>query len=251
MTLYGPDGARLNGTGASHLIYTLATTGIYTVEISNGFGAVAPVTVRVNTAAPPEPLMLGALTQRSATLAIGEVRRYAFDITRGQLLALRMSTTTGLPGQAQIDGGNIYNGYVTVSAPNQTTGLQRPDLRAAERRRGAVALFPPAPNPAKPPGRWRSTSRRRRQRRRRSANCCRCNCRRRRWSTGATTSRPRAGTCSAGRTSAGSTPRAAAASAASSGDRSRASATTAATSAAAARARQSRRSAASPQARTR
>jgi hypothetical protein len=124
-TLYGPDGQRMNGTGAALQIYTLAATGVHTVELRSGSGPAAPLTVRVNTAAPPEPLGLGALTQRSPTLAIGEVRRYAFDVTRGQLLGLRM-TTTGLRGQAQIDGGSIYNGYVTVSPPNQLTNHSGP-----------------------------------------------------------------------------------------------------------------------------
>jgi hypothetical protein len=109
--------------------------------LRNGFtGAAAPVTMRVNTAAPPEPLVLGALTQRSATLAIGEVRRYAFDLTRGQLLALRMSTTTGLRGTAQIDGGNIYNGYVTCRRRTRRPATAA-RLRATKRGGCAVALL--------------------------------------------------------------------------------------------------------------
>src|SRR6185295_12597644 len=102
--------------GAGFRILTLAKTGAYTVELRSNPGAGAgQVTVRVNTAAPPEPIVLGALTQRTVTLAIGEIRRYAFDVTQAQLLALRLATTTGTRGQAQIAGGFIYAGYVLLN----------------------------------------------------------------------------------------------------------------------------------------
>jgi PKD repeat protein len=126
MTLYGPDGARISPSGASLRMHTLTATGAQTLELRGAFNGVAPVTIRVNTAAPPEPIALGALTQRSVTLAIGEVRRFAFDVTRGQLLALRLATTTGLRAQAQIDGGSIHNGAIALSPPTQTTKLSGP-----------------------------------------------------------------------------------------------------------------------------
>jgi hypothetical protein len=96
LTLYGPDGAKVFGSGASLRIFTLATSAVYTAElrtVASGNGAA--VTLRVNTAAPPEPIVLTASTPRTVTLAIGEVKRYAFDVTRAQLLAMSLSTTTG------------------------------------------------------------------------------------------------------------------------------------------------------------
>ena len=127
LTLYGPNGATVNGAGASHRIFTLATSGVYTVELRTSvISSGAAVTVRVNTAAPPEPIVLAASTPRTATLAIGEVRRYAFDLTQAQLLALTLSTTTGTKGQAQIDGGSIYNGALALSPPNGTSRSSGP-----------------------------------------------------------------------------------------------------------------------------
>jgi PKD repeat protein len=123
LSVYGPDGVLLSPTSRVH---TLAATGAYTVELRNVSGSGGAATIRVNTAAPPEPLALAASTPRTVTLAIGEVKRYAFDVTQAQLLALRLSTSTGTRGTAEIAGGNIYNAGVALAPPNQTTVSSEP-----------------------------------------------------------------------------------------------------------------------------
>jgi len=127
LTLYGPDGAKVYGSGASLRVFTLATSGVYTVELRTvATSSGATVTLRVNTAAPPEPIVLTASTPRTVTLAIGEVKRYAFDVTQAQLLALNLSTTTGTKGGMQIDGGNIYNAGLALSPPSGTSKSSGP-----------------------------------------------------------------------------------------------------------------------------
>jgi len=127
LTLYGPNGAKVNGAGSSFRIFTLPTSGAYTVELRTvATSSGTPVTLRVNTAAPPEPIILTPSTPRTVTLAIGEIRRYSFDVTQAQLLAMSLSTTTGTKGGMDIGGGNIYNAGLALSPPNGTSKSSGP-----------------------------------------------------------------------------------------------------------------------------
>jgi len=113
--IYSPiSGHRLN---QSTHVHTLTESGPYTVEVQNQQTVGAPFKLRVNTAAPPEPITLSASTERSWNLALGEVRRYSFDATQGQVLALQLASANQLlDATAVIVGGNIYDGFVVLES---------------------------------------------------------------------------------------------------------------------------------------
>ena len=162
MSLYAPVGGQLP-MQASAGVVTLADNGPYTVEVQASGQAVAgaPLKIRVNTAAPPEPIALATSTERAVTLALGEVKRYSFDVAQGQVLALQVASTA-MDVQASISGGAISDGFASVVFPGTSShsgpryaqqsgpavlslsGTSRNEARAT----GAVQLSLQAPTPA-------------------------------------------------------------------------------------------------------
>jgi hypothetical protein len=107
--LYDPVGATVVPVRG---VYKLPETGVYTLELtSTGMG---PFTARVNKLAAPEALTLGPAVQKTGTLALGEVKRYAVTLTQAQVFGLGLSSTATLQVGAQIAGGDVYNGGVAL-----------------------------------------------------------------------------------------------------------------------------------------
>jgi hypothetical protein len=162
VSVYAPVGGQLP-MQASAGVLTLADNGPYTVEVRATSQAVAgwPLKIRVNTAAPPEPIALATSTERAVTLALGEVKRYSFDVVQGQVLALQLASTA-MDVQASISGGAISTGFASVAFPGTSShsgpryvqqsgpavltlgGTNRNEARAT----GAVQLSLQAPTPA-------------------------------------------------------------------------------------------------------
>jgi hypothetical protein len=91
-------------------IFTLQEDGVQTAlvrEHSLGTGA---FTFRINTLAPFEPITLSAVTELNATLALGEVKRYGFNVTQGQIISLRVSSPTELDVSANLTGTAVTGG---------------------------------------------------------------------------------------------------------------------------------------------
>jgi hypothetical protein len=116
--IYAPVAGRLT---PSNQVYTLPESGPYTVMVKSSFSNVGatPFNLRVNTAAPPEAISPSASTERASNLVLGEVRRYSFAVSAGQVLALRLSTPGQVEASAVLSGGDFANGSVTLSAPHQ------------------------------------------------------------------------------------------------------------------------------------
>ena len=109
-------GARLV-VGTLGRIYTLPTTGNYTLGLNNSADSGGTITLRVNNLAAADSITLGgAPVERSVDLALGEVRRFAFGATQGQVLTLGLSTPAAIDAQALIVGGAVSNGGVSVSS---------------------------------------------------------------------------------------------------------------------------------------
>ena len=139
------------GTGAQivptneNLIHTLSGTGVHTVEVTNGSGAGAtgPFTIRVNNARPVEPITLAALTERSATLALGEVQRYSMTVTQAQVMSLSLASPGALDVTANLVGGNIFEGRVFLPATDPDRAVRSKALYAQVA--GSVELTAYAP----------------------------------------------------------------------------------------------------------
>ena len=103
---------------ASNRIYRLPDSGPYTVEVKSSSLATGgmPFNMRVNTAAPPEAITLSASIERTPTLALGEVKRYSFNVVQGQLLSLQLASNV-LDAVAVLAGGNVYNGFIALDFP--------------------------------------------------------------------------------------------------------------------------------------
>jgi hypothetical protein len=124
-------------------------------------GSAAPYTFRINNA--PAPLALALtppVTPQPIDLPLGQVLRYSFDLTRGQLVGLRLDTagplnlSAALPGVVALDTPTSGSGpYSAATGPGfvYTSGNTTLTLRSTsgvlERARGSatVGVVRPAP----------------------------------------------------------------------------------------------------------
>lgn len=116
MSVLAPSGATVTSNSP---VRTLAESGPHTalVSPSPGGGAGQPYTLRVNTAPPVQTLALTApLTQRSVTLPLGQVLRYAFDLETADLVGLELASPAPLALVADIPG------VVAEATPNGAGG---------------------------------------------------------------------------------------------------------------------------------
>lgn len=172
--LFGPDFtsalfAAGPGVGNFPGIYTVVETGKHTVELNAGVGtAGSAYTYRVNRLPAPEAIALGTRFERSGTLALGEIKRYSFGVTQGQLIGLQLTSPTALKAAMRVVDGAIYlrSGFAELAgtAPRalatgpryvQTTGSETLQVYsqvtgALANRSGAfsVSIDAPAPRPA-------------------------------------------------------------------------------------------------------
>jgi PKD repeat protein len=111
--LYAP----LTGTrSAAPLIHTLATSGPHTLTVRSSSAAGGAFRLRVNQLSPPEPITLDTLTTRNGVLALGEVKRYAFDVIQAQVLTLQLSSPAQLTAGANATGAADRVGGVALTA---------------------------------------------------------------------------------------------------------------------------------------
>lgn len=157
MDVFAPGGTAL---GATSTLHSLPATGPYTVQLA-ALGSAAPVTFRVNTAPAPAPLApTPPVTSQAIDLPLGQVLRYTLDLTRGQLVGLRLSTSgplnvsAALPGVVALDTPTSGSGpFTAATGPSfvYTTGNATLTLRSTstvlERARGSatVGVVRPAP----------------------------------------------------------------------------------------------------------
>jgi hypothetical protein len=94
-------------------IYTLPGSGAYLLVVSSPTPG-RPFNFRVNDLAPPEEPTLGTLFERSGSLALGEVKRYRFQLPLAQVMALQLSSSGTLDASAYISGGNIRNASISL-----------------------------------------------------------------------------------------------------------------------------------------
>lgn len=97
------------GVGSFPGIFTVGETGKHTVELNAGVGtAGSAYTFRLNRLPPPEAITLGSRFERTDTLALGEIKRYSFAATQGQLLGFELTSPTALEAALRVVGGDIY-----------------------------------------------------------------------------------------------------------------------------------------------
>jgi hypothetical protein len=154
-----PAGIQLADTTPVH---TLTDSGLHTVVLSALGSAPAPFTFRINTAPPPVPLALTPpVTSQTVNLPLGQVLRYTFDLTRGELMGLRLATTGPLNVGASVAGvvalGTPTSGsgpFSAASGPSfvYTTGPATLQLRSTssvlERASGNATVSVVKPVPA-------------------------------------------------------------------------------------------------------
>ena len=113
-----PDGTALSASGSAAIL-TLPVAGLYTVEVPNTSTYTGSVRIRVNSVAPPVPLALTPpLTERSDTLALGQVRRYTFDLQQAEVFNLRFGSPGALDATASV--ADVAPGGVFASTPPAT-----------------------------------------------------------------------------------------------------------------------------------
>jgi PKD domain len=94
-------------------IYTLPASGAYALVVSSPTPD-RPFNFRVNDLAPPEDAALGTLFERSGLLALGEVKRYRFQLPLAKVMAMQLSSSGTLDASAVISGGNIRNASISL-----------------------------------------------------------------------------------------------------------------------------------------
>jgi PKD repeat protein len=113
-----PDGTALLGTGSAG-IFTLPLAGLYTVEVANPSSYIGSLRFRLNSVTAPVPLTLTPpLTERSDTLALGQVRRYTFDLNQAEVFTLRLASPDTLSASASV--GDTTSGSATVLLTGNT-----------------------------------------------------------------------------------------------------------------------------------
>jgi PKD repeat protein len=117
VVMYGPDGSALPSSFGN--VWSLAVSGRHTVAVFSENSFAGDFTLRLNNAPPPVALTLAdGRTEISGTLALGEVRRWRFNLDNAEVFALNLSTPTmaGLTASA----GSSLTGATTVRALSGT-----------------------------------------------------------------------------------------------------------------------------------
>ncbi len=143
-------------------VHTLAATGLHSVVLSGLGGTPAPFTFRINNAPAPVALTLTPpVTTQPIDLPLGQVLRYTFDQTRGQIMGLRLATPGALNLSASVEGvvaaqtPSSGSGPFSVSTPPSfvyTTGnatlVVRSTSSVLERASGSASVSVVRPVPA-------------------------------------------------------------------------------------------------------
>ena len=122
-----PDGTALNAFGAAT---ALPTSGLYTVEVPSTTSYTGSLRIRVNTAAAPVPWTLTPpLTERTETLALGQVRRYTVDLNQAEVLTLGLASPGTLDVEAALGTTALGAAAVTLSGSSAPqSGISAPSF---------------------------------------------------------------------------------------------------------------------------
>jgi hypothetical protein len=121
-----PAGTALSASGSAAIL-TLPVAGLYTVEVPNTSTYGGSLRIRVNSVAPPVPLSLTPpLTERSDTLALGQVRRYSFDLQQAEVFNLRFGSPGSLDASASV--ADVAPGGVSATL----SGFTSPQAAASQ-----------------------------------------------------------------------------------------------------------------------
>jgi hypothetical protein len=98
-------------------IYSALNDGVQTLLVRNSDMASGDFSFRLHALDPVEQTTLGALTTFSSTLALGDVKRYGFDVTQGQVLSLELSSTDTVNAVASLEGATVSGSASTGEFP--------------------------------------------------------------------------------------------------------------------------------------
>jgi hypothetical protein len=153
--LFSPTGAPLSGK-----FHTLTEGGTYGLRLRPGFSAPSAATrLRMNLLPPPTEIASTELQTLEGNLALGEVKRYAVNLTQGELLSLTLSDAGAAPftiSAGGLRGGDVWRGNVSlsdISATNQT--VHSGPLYVQTSGRAEIHVFPATQRPARATGPFR------------------------------------------------------------------------------------------------
>jgi hypothetical protein len=109
-----------NPTNAAN-IYSGLNDGVQTLLVRNSELATGDFSFRLHALEPVEQATLGAVTAFDSTLALGDVKRYRFDVTQGQVISVDLASTDSVNAIASIEGpavtGSVSTGELIAPAP--------------------------------------------------------------------------------------------------------------------------------------
>ena len=91
-------------------IYTVQQDGVQTLLARNNALTSGDFTVRLNTVPAFVPLVLAGVNDLTSTLALGQVKRYRFDVTQGQVVSVNLAAPGSIDAQAMIEGSAVTGG---------------------------------------------------------------------------------------------------------------------------------------------
>ena len=124
-------------------IYSVLNDGVQTLLVRSLDITPGDFSFRLHALEPVEQATLGAVTSFSSTLALGDVKRYRFDATQGQVISLELSVR----GQRQCgrfarrSRGNGRREHGRTHSSRAALQLQPRAVRATERIRGSRGVF--------------------------------------------------------------------------------------------------------------
>jgi hypothetical protein len=153
--LFSPSGVALSGK-----FHTLTEGGTYGLRLRPGFSAPSAATrLRINLLPPPTEIASTELQTLEGSLALGEIKRYAVNLTQGELLSLTLSDAGTAPftiSAGGLRGGDVWRGNVTlsdISATNQT--VHSGPLYVQTSGRAEIHILPATQRPARATGPFR------------------------------------------------------------------------------------------------
>ena len=102
-------------------IHSVLNDGVQTLLVRNPDFTSGDFSFRLHALEPVEQATLGAVTSFSSTLALGDVKRYRFDVTQGQVISLELLSAGTTNAVASFEGaavaGSVSTGEFTLPAP--------------------------------------------------------------------------------------------------------------------------------------
>jgi PKD repeat protein len=123
-SIFLPETGTQIGVPVAGVLYTLPADGVYTLLVRANTSAASTLSWRVNSVAAAEAVPAGTF-ERSGTLEMGQLRRYAVPLEARQLLALTLSTPTTydvstLMQGITVDGAGLFFSSGSGPGPRST-----------------------------------------------------------------------------------------------------------------------------------